>query len=158
MKTIKPTYVTFNQAKLLKENGFDELCSLHWEWGNGDKKHNRLPALFIGGFVDEDGNNRKYRNSELMKDYSENGDLFGEFSAPEQWQVIEWIELMYQKYVYAFRYNGIWQYKIDAEHGCDYFSKGEGYTSKKEAYSAAFDYFLSTFLITFNVNLKNEKN
>ena len=61
-------------------------------------------------------------------------------SLPEQWQVIEWLEMNHQKYVYAFRYNGTWQYKIDAEHGCDYFSTGEGFKSKQEAYSEAFDY------------------
>jgi hypothetical protein len=39
---IEPAYATFEQAKKLKEKGFNELCSVHWEWGNGDKN----PIIF----------------------------------------------------------------------------------------------------------------
>lgn len=31
MTEIKPTHVTFEQAKLLKEKGFDEICSAIYE-------------------------------------------------------------------------------------------------------------------------------
>lgn len=92
-------YVDLETAKLLREKGFDELCELHWEWGNGDKKHDVKPALFIGGFVNDNGQNRPYRNSELMKPYVENEDLFGEFSAPEHWQVIKWLRLTHSIFI-----------------------------------------------------------
>jgi len=53
--------------------------------------------------------------------------------APLYQQTIDWLEDKHDKYVYAFKYDGIWQWKVDAEHGCDEFSKGEGYLTKYEA-------------------------
>jgi hypothetical protein len=123
---MEPKYITFEQAKWLKEKGFDvPVKSMYHD------------EEFIYGGADYNHNNKEEQKLwNCLK-----------LSAPEQWQVVEWLELTYQKYAYAFRYNGIWQYKIDAEHGTDYFSTGEGFKSKQEAYSAAFDYIKNNNLI-----------
>jgi hypothetical protein len=118
---IQPTYLTFEQAKLLKKKGFDSKY-ITATWNINEQK---MYPKYSHGLVKE--------SKHLI-------------IAPEQWQVIEWFELKYQKYIYAFRYNGIWQYKIDAEHGTDYFSTGKGYSSKQEAYLAAFDYILKELI------------
>ena len=132
---IEPAYVTFEQSKLLKEKGFVvKVDSVYFPLNEPDKS---FPE-----FDQNDWDNLQYSELPIHFPYEH----FTHVSAPEQWQVIEWLELKHKKYIYAFRYNGIWQYKIDAEHGTDYFSTGKGYNSKQEAYSAAFDYVLSKMI------------
>lgn len=138
---INPVYVTFEQAKLINNQIYNQKKIYL------DKEGLEVTDEFI---ID------KYTSKGLPIppineiDIAKSVWSVSFLAKPEQWQVIEWLEMNYQKYVYAFRYNGIWQYKIDAEHGTDYFSTGEGFKSKQEAYSAAFDY---TFKELINYHL-----
>lgn len=129
---MEPACITFEQAKFLKEKGFNEKTSTYFL----GKENIQLANISWGA---------------ITRKYLVNSD-FGEFkvdsvSRPEQHQVVDWLEVKHQKYVYAFRYNGMWQYKIDSENSTEFFSTGKGYNSKKEAYSAAFDYIQSNKLI-----------
>lgn len=122
-ENIQPSHATFEQSQLLAEKGFE--C-------------NHSEEIFL---MYPDG--RQVNEEFLEKEFDMN--LFPtlvKVKQPQQWEVIDWLESKYQKYVYAFRYNGTWEFKIDAEHGTDYFSRGKGYGSRKEAYSAAFDHVL----------------
>ena len=105
MKTInnniEETKVGFNNAKLLKEKGFDVPCSTHWEWGNGDKKENLPAGIYIAGFIDKENLPRPYSNSELMKSYFEDSNQFGEFSRPTQQLAIDWILKNYNIWIHV---------------------------------------------------------
>jgi hypothetical protein len=125
---IKPTYVTFEQTKSLKEKGFDEECKMCV--AEGDER----PLPFNCG-------NTIHKNS-----------LHPYYSAPEQWQVVEWLRVE----------KGIWVevkspdskdvgYYISIHKpyrfGNHYNGKEIFYGSPQEAYSAAFDYVLNNNLI-----------
>lgn len=93
---IQEDYCSFEVCKLLKEKGFDIPCSTHWELGNGDKKSNTPPGVYIGGFLDKQGSPRPYNNSELMESYQDErypNDVFGEWSRPTHSVAIEWIRV-----------------------------------------------------------------
>jgi hypothetical protein len=121
---IKPTYVTFEQAKLLKEKGFDEITKSIYQYDNLE--------------IDNDYVN--FRNSLFSYDYFE-------ISAPEQWQVVEYFRLKYGFWVIADYYNNgdkdIWFYNYKTKNKE---SMDEGFNTPQEAYSAAFDYVLKELI------------
>jgi hypothetical protein len=133
MKEIKPTYITFEQAKWLKEKGFDESCRMLI---NGAYEPFHLNLIETQYFQN---------NSVLLKDC---------YSAPEQWQVVEWLRINH----------GIWVESLHRGDMGDFIFKvvelnennwkkhphyihNEGFNSPQEAYSAAFDYILNNNLI-----------
>jgi hypothetical protein len=135
---IKPTYVTFEQAKWLKEKGFD------------------IPCQFL--YVDGD-----YRI-----DFEKEGELFdGEYPstqkpidwclAPEQWQVVEWLRVNHNLYVSPYPYYVKWSWEvlqIDTTKKYHYITSlrngrtenPDNFNSPQEAYSAAFDYVLNNLI------------
>jgi hypothetical protein len=135
MKEIKPTYITFEQAKWLKEKGFDESCRMLI---NGAYEPFHLNLIETQYFQN---------NSVLLKDC---------YSAPEQWQVVEWLRInhgiwisvgnVYSEYTH-------WAYGIGKENKGMIlpFRKGQDnhdyFNSPQEAYSAAFDYIKDNNLI-----------
>lgn len=79
--------ISFETAKIIKAIGFDELCDYHYSYGNGDFKTPETGCVYKGGFIDENGEPRKYKNSELAK-----WELpYGEFSAPTQSLLQKWL-------------------------------------------------------------------
>ena len=119
---IKPIYVTFKQAELLKEKGFDvEVNS----------------EILTNGFVNHHGIKKNWNFEQ------------GFYSAPEHWQVIEWLRIKHgiQIFLDYFFYDGF-------HYGCKYTkSNGEsgeiwiegdddidGALTQQEAYSKTFDY------------------
>ena len=132
MQEIKPAYVTFEQAEKFKEKGFNNPVR-----GLYDNQY--IPAI----------------NTELR-----NWNEFEGLSAPEQWQVVEWLRITHD---------------IHITYGCDYNWKLKEYRGKakfyyiinfdlldsldknlepkflfdtpQEAYSTAFDYILKNNLI-----------
>jgi hypothetical protein len=90
---IEESCCSYELSKLLRVHGFNCLCDTHWEWGNGDKKQNISPGIFIAGFVNSVGEKIPYSNSQLMDTYiDEDGDVFGEFSRPTLGLAMEWVE------------------------------------------------------------------
>jgi hypothetical protein len=124
---IKPTYVTWEQAKWLKEKGFDVNTHMGYAYFQNLRKYKLM----------------SHRES---KDYS----------APEQWQVIEWLRVNHSIWVLALpTINGYYAYKIidvqlDPEKPIErppYNDvSGEDYHTPQEAYSAAFDYILKELI------------
>jgi hypothetical protein len=136
---IKPHYVDFNTAKLLKEKGFDlkskyhypklserqEICSLT-DWNN---------------FTDMTG------NSEY-------------FTAPEQWQVVEWLRVNHTIHLMITMCDGTTMTNSGISYTCHYIvmtleniepeQRISGYTKSyntpQKAYSAALDYILKELI------------
>jgi hypothetical protein len=129
MKEIKPTYVTFEQAKWLKEKGFDEVCNAYF---NLDKEIVRF----------EDSHFSPSCNSD-MHPYT-----YGEITLPEQWQVCEWLRVNHGIWIYILPYSTLFRPYVEEIIDKDRFGKWEGhkYNSPQEAYSAAFNYILKELI------------
>jgi hypothetical protein len=129
----KPIHVTFEQAKLLKEKGFDELC----QSGYNDCTYN------YGEFLTPINN----KNSQDIC-----------ISAPEQHQVVEWLRINHGIWISVYTMDKwlstgndrtqIFDYSIkQMKLGLiDISKKPEEFNSPQEAYSAAFDYILKELI------------
>ena len=135
MNEIKPTYVSFEQAKRLKEKGFD---------------------LYLNAIYKTDGT--LVENVNLTK-------VEKLFPAPEQWQVVEWLRVKHGIWVSVDVVKEYWFWKIRGINGKEIVkeqlpielcttltdllfsnTKYLKYTSPQEAYSAAFDYILTNII------------
>jgi len=123
---IEPTYVTFEQAKLLKGKGFDVKCKLYYS-SNSIR------------FITEVETN--FNSVDII------------CSAPEQWQVVEWLRVKYNVHVTydvgLIGYYGLIKHRHS--NGSLYLSKWVNeqenpFNSPQEAYSAAFDYILKKLI------------
>lgn len=140
---INPTYVTFEQAKLLKEKEFNEGCN---------RAYDGSECLY-------------YSDNETKNTYNIfNRNLSTAYSAPEQWQVVEWlslkgIEVSAQINFYNRKSKLGYYYTIDKfneegiHNGEDYdidqfklIGDKKGFNTRQEAYSAAFDYVLKNLI------------
>jgi hypothetical protein len=131
---IKPAHVTFEQAKWLKEKGFDEECKYYY-----DIEFKEL--TFHIGYVGD-----VYKNSELTD----------EISAPEQHQVVEWLRVNHGIWVSVGVGNLfhrdkffilIKKYNIDRWELTPLENERHSpYDTPQEAYSAAFDYILNNLI------------
>jgi hypothetical protein len=85
--------VKFEQAKLLKENGFNEKCRNYYT---------QIGKQYVNGWgdsiEDDDGFSTNEYNPLFVFDYSDfNKKQVMDFTlAPEQWQVIEWLREVHQ--------------------------------------------------------------
>lgn len=150
-------YVTFNQAKLLKEKGFDEPCLAYWigledlEPTIAAYNQRIIPASKLykhrNTFLSIKGKDIVISNEEDWEgEVLNNPDKFDrklwgvKVIAPEQWQVVEWLRVNHGIWVYA-DFLGSWKYVIVRLE--DNSRRAiEGYKSSQEAYSSAFDYVL----------------
>ncbi len=133
---IKPTYVTFQQAKLLKEKGLNK-DTLEIECNQG----------------------YDFRGSATLQHHGRHISSHLFYSAPEQWQVIEWLRVKHGIFVkddfdrdYDFEKDKIisTKYRVyinkftENISGYEFIFKTSLFNSPQEAYSAAFDYILTT--------------
>jgi hypothetical protein len=126
MKVIEPTYITFEQAKWLKEKGFDESCRMLI---NGVYEPFHLNLIETQYFQN---------NSVLLKDC---------YSAPEQWQVVEWLRVNHGIWIYCkYQKRGKIIFVIEDLQGNN-ITISPDLNSPQEAYSAAFDYIKNNNLI-----------
>jgi hypothetical protein len=137
MKEIKPTYVTFEQAKWLKEKGFDEPCTalfIH-EIRQGNTEWDIL-ELF------ERNNNDTYEFLlSCDMDWQKN------YLRPEQWQVVEWLRVNHGIWIYCkYQKRGKIIFVIEDLQGNN-ITISPDLNSPQEAYSAAFDYIKNNNLI-----------
>jgi hypothetical protein len=128
MNNIEPKYSTFEQAKWLKEKGFN-LPTLNW-YHRGNKKFNTNDLLFS------------------MNKLTDN------YSAPEQWQVVEFLRINHGIWVSPgiITLNGVvkWfpRYFKFASTLLEISEDIDGnFDTPQEAYSAAFDYIKDNNLI-----------
>jgi hypothetical protein len=132
MKTVEPTYVTFEQAKWLFENGFDsDYCNHCYDT---NKKLKR--ASVTNKWIKEDGG--YYNTTNLL-------------IAPEQHQVVQWLRVNHGIWVYSYTNGKIWYACIQHTFGdmVELPSRLGEHKSPQEAYSAVFDY------IRFNLTVQN---
>lgn len=137
---IKPTYVSFLQAKWLKENGFDLECRAFY-------LENKLqtPKNTLGNYNDVNWV-RTWRTSD-------NDDTI---SAPEQWQVVEWLQTNFKIYVDVICVNSTSgdNFKFRTHRNNETIYHKSGFNSRQDAYSAAFYHVFSIvfFLKSHNIN------
>jgi len=126
---IKPTYVSFSQAKLLKDKGFKGRSRYYG--GSGE-------LVEVPDIIEND---YRHTNNEMQ--------MF-RWEAPEQWMVVEWLRINHGIWVsvdmiYEIDQTGFW-YSIrqskDDDMGIDY----DEYPTPQEAYSEAFDYILNKLI------------
>jgi hypothetical protein len=170
---IKPHYVDFNTAKLLKEKGFDvEVTNYYFE--DGEFREFVLTdtvGMDYGSDVEYElcefyfDWNRKdlfsKKNGQRLYGFRKNKDYFETFSAPEQSQVIEWLRVRfnidlqticnYSKLGRTYRMGIIFINKfkkIDSLflRPINEISQFTEFNSPQEAYSAAFDYVLNKLI------------
>jgi hypothetical protein len=180
-QSIEPTYTTSEQSKLLKEKGFDVPTA----------QYHRSDGEFI--INSEDGNGERYSFNalDIIEDWNKKGWVIGKYggmcfgcnldnkkyfeaySAPEQWQVCEWLRHNHGIWILVlpqdrsgvdFRINKS-EYpshalffsiiKYEKNYSCKELintSNDKGklflhFDTPQEAYSAAFDYILKNNLI-----------
>jgi hypothetical protein len=134
---IKPTYVTREQAKWLKEKEFD-LPTYAYYYGLN---------FYTGEY--------KNHSQTTIGDTPMHKMLIGYTSAPEQWQVVEWLRVNHGIWVSVnIAMDDKWYfelYNLKDKRNAEIIIEDENVTdfhnSTKEAYSAAFDYIKNNNLI-----------
>lgn len=139
---ITPTYISFEQAKLLKEKGFKYYCRVSY-WDNELTSH-------TPGFPLENGETSQ-----------ENYYDFPRFYAPEQHQVVEWLRINHGIWVeikpecYGDRWfanlnicsREAWDNLYKRNEVLSAFREfNNEHPTPQEAYSAAFDYILNKLI------------
>jgi len=119
-------YITFDQAKWLKEIGFKEKCETSYYLQNNERL-----------MVEDNG------ITKITPMYN--------YSRPEHHQVVEWLRVNHGIWVnvdmvYAENQTGFW-YCIRESKNDDRAIDSNEYPTPKEAYSAAFDYIKENKLI-----------
>jgi hypothetical protein len=152
---IKPTYVTFEQSQWLKDKGFDVKCKNYYL--ERDKElHEGFDHEYWGD----------YRCVNWNADVIGIKPFDGFSSAPEQWQIIEWLRVNHGIWVYVTQkidwgktldsiptfVNNTWEFYIDKvnsfqKNGLTVHFENNFHNSPQEAYSAAFDYIKDNGLI-----------
>jgi hypothetical protein len=137
---MKAHYITFAQAKWLKEKKFNEWCNSFYNYNKKVKY----------------GDSNFYSFKRKIKNY--NSEVY---KRPEQWLVVEWLRVNHgiwveARHIKTFGVNRfhliIWKYDKENFYTihCDNSNNGMGYKvwdTPQEAYSAAFDYILQQNLI-----------
>jgi hypothetical protein len=154
MNTIKPTYITFEQSKLLKKRGFGmsendyiQLFSYYDLEGNLmdkpiaaiSRKYNPSSSYLGADTIDDFKAHIVYLDNSLNEYYL----------APEQWQVIEWLRanrgIWIEIYKNASGYGYIIQ-KVDTGSVLKEIEDDIFFDSPQEATSAAIDYVLKDLI------------
>ncbi len=124
---IEPTYITFEQAKWLKEKGFtkENGCACREGWINY--------LFYFEGKTSEPENDSGYALDTLGNSHL--------IERPEQWQVVEWLRVEKDIFIEVcyWKSTKLYQWKIDNKFGKEF-------NSPQEAYSAAFDYILTNLI------------
>ena len=161
---IKPAYVTFEQAKLLKSKGFKlETNCYYFE----DYEFCQYKIVDTYGYygdyytVELDELYKNWNDAFLQKKNghrcfgcSKDEGYFETFSAPEQWQVVEWLRVNHNIFiqvvaeVYIDGTNYLWNtINLAKDESTPWYGDNGEYNTPQEAYSAAFDYILKNNLI-----------
>lgn len=137
---IKPTYSTFEQAKLLKEKGFKSKSRYY----DGSGKLVETPDILENDYRHTNNRMQRFR-----------------WEAPEQHVVVEWLRVNYginvlpiESYTYPDEIKNRWKYQIinKKEKDRDIFNRkffiesDYEFQSPQETYSAAFDYILNNLI------------
>jgi hypothetical protein len=115
-----PTYITFEQGKLLKDKGFIQTTIMGWttKW---------------------------YDNNGNLRGHGYHGK--SNIPAPQQWEVVEWLWEKHKIHVGVELYFNMDGRNFSAFGQSDSFKHPfNGHKTRQEAYSAAFDYILKELI------------
>lgn len=124
---MKDQIISLELAKLAKENGFDELCG---------------SQFYLDNDLMETGDRHYTKNSRLAKSCT---------SAPTQSLLQKWLREVHDIHVYAFKYYGKYNWKVDDSSSTLGFSKENSY---KETYEEALE---AGLIFAIKSYLKNEE-
>jgi hypothetical protein len=133
---IKPTYVTFEQAKVLKSKGFDVPTLAYRQKSAKIGDETILPLTL----PDKEFYWAVY-------DWNHYPSEVPYYSIPEQWQVVEWLRVNYSIWIVCSPDEecfGCTIYTIKS--GIKFIYNSENKLTPQEAYSAAFDYVLKNLI------------
>jgi len=153
---IEPAYVTFEQAIALKEKGFDEECS---------HSYKEVEPIVLYQHQDKKYNNsfkKEWQNTVRKNSHMDNA-VINRYSAPEQWQVVEWLRINHgiwvgliadDDYTFKFEINTWSWYEPEKCHRLGHRVLGKSmwgtsskpYDSPQKAYLSAFDYILNNLI------------
>jgi len=146
---IQPTYVTFEQAKALKEKGLNN----HFYHRKGEDSSRWIECKYCYDPGDET------KTLQLWSDNIFNSTderLERLISAPEQWQVLEWLRVNHGIWIYIKKLDASWLdlrswiWVIRKQNNSYPFStivnSEKPNDSPQEAYYAAFDYVLKNLI------------
>lgn len=127
-------YVTFEQAKWLKEKGFNEGCENEYFMESGELRYAEPRDKYVLRYV-----------------YKFYNDALGICVAPEHYQVVKWLWTKYGIWVsvdmlFEPQQIGFW-YCIRQSKEDDKAIQSKEYKTANEAYIAAFDYIKNNNLI-----------
>jgi hypothetical protein len=128
MSKIEPTYVTREQSKWLKEKEFDLPTYAYYSGLN----------FYTGEY--------KNHSQTTIGDTPMHKMLIGYTSAPEQWQVVEWLRVNHGIWVSIRVSNNKFNLLVTNLSG-DILFNDSAFNTPQEAYSAAFDYIKNNNLI-----------
>jgi hypothetical protein len=138
MNKIQPTYSTFEQAKALKQKGFSSYTGIGYSVSGEKYYHQGGQESVINGQSYYEG--RDYKGTPFL------------CSAPEQWQIIEWLRINKGIWIeISITTTDVWYFtlyslkekrnsEIDIENDELYFN------TPQEATSAAIDYVLKELI------------
>lgn len=156
MSKIEPKYITYEQANLLDEKGFDEDTNANWWILASDHRDNKLPLdeskIFFCGDSDE-LESKTYIDDETIHN------VYHVLSCPEQWMVVEWLRINHgiEIYLRPQRNSRIgvttYYYGISTICSTNHLEiievvdlMNSDYLTPQDAYSAAIDYVLNNLL------------
>jgi hypothetical protein len=130
MNKVEPTYVTFEQAKWLKEKGFDESHCKYWNCSYFTTPEPPVISMFKNEHINS-------------------------VKAPEQHQVVEWLRVNHAIWILVnIAIDNKWYfelYNLKDKRNSEIIIENEDITdfheTPQEAYSAAFDYIKEKELI-----------
>jgi hypothetical protein len=135
---IKPTHITFEQAKWLKKKGFNEECIMFYTQPN---------SKMFG--IDEHGRYYSIKNKPKTLWIVGNVatlNIKNVLLAPEQHVVIEWLRVNHGIWIYCkYQKRGKIIFVIEDLQGNN-ITISPDFNSPQEAYSAAFDYVLNNLI------------
>ena len=157
---IEPTYVTFEQAKLLRSKKFNTINS-DAKSAMVDTRNNE--TIFFTYYMVTDTNEVTFQKtgtnsncfSGLYADYNNQlsaDNLYKWYLAPEQWQVIEWFRVIYGVWVdvsinqFSKPDDLQWFYSIIFLKPCTYTHGKKHFITPQQAYLTAFDYVLNNLI------------
>jgi hypothetical protein len=149
---MEPHYVTFEQAKWLKEIGFDEKCS-HYYIDN-------FQNFKYDGILYKNGLPYDIENENILQ-FVRRRNQHHLCNAPEHWQVVEWLRVNHGIDVWSYpvlikkndsdvsRIPDEYSYQIINKGITQFISINEIFDNPKEAYSAAFNWIKDSDLINY---------
>lgn len=149
MEMIKPHHVTFEQAKWLREKGFN-IPTNYFYFEDGEFRENTLENDSWGNNEYDNWNNAwltKKSGDRCFGCKKENG-YFETYSAPEQHFIVEWLRIKHSIWVEAILvYKNKWEFNIYNCEKCEILSDLMSQSdSPQEAISAALDYVLKELI------------